>query len=383
MSDWDAQDGQNMGLLRALLWAGVGLAPVAALLVLVGGEGPTRFGVLLVAVSVVLLGATMLVRSDPVLLRMDVEDRVADEVNALRAELRGEIAAAASVARAPAAPVREPGRTPVREHGRTSVREPGRTPVREPGQTSARQPGHMPAREPGQTTGGRAAVVPVRPEPGTRTGGRAAAVRPVPTGPSGGRASVPPSQPDPGAGWTDSPYPPSFDDEAVPAHDAPAYRVPSAPGWPEARPPAGGRAPAAPVPGQRARAAAVVPPPAMVPVFRPPAPAPPRTYGSQPVADQGGRRRADVTAIDLGYTGRRAKPDHDSGGHESHGYGDQSHSDQGYGDQGYADQGYSDQGYGDHDRELQGWTGFEEPYRADDPLDGRYGRRDRDRAGGW
>jgi len=25
--------------------------------------------------------------------------------------------------------------------------------------------------------------------------------------------------------------------------------------------------------------------------------------------DQGGRRRADVTAVDLGYTGRRAKPD--------------------------------------------------------------------------
>ncbi len=95
MSDREAQDGQNTRLLRALLWAGVGLAPAAALLVLVGGDGgPTRFGVLLLAVAVVLVGAALLIRSDPVLLGMDVEDRVADEVAALRTELRGEIAAA-------------------------------------------------------------------------------------------------------------------------------------------------------------------------------------------------------------------------------------------------------------------------------------------------
>ncbi len=284
MSDRDAQNGQPR-LLRALIWAGVGLAPVAALVVLLGSSaGPTRFGVLLVAVSVVLLGAALLIRNDPVLLRMDVEDRVTDEVNALRDELRSEIAAS----RVRSAPVFEPG----------------------------------------QSTGGRAAVAAVEPEPRTRTGGRvaSAAVRPPAGGPVGGRATVPPL-PDP----------------------------------------VGGRASvgvAAPVPGQRGRATAAVPPP-MAPVFRAPAPVPPGTYGTPQQPDQGGRRRADVTAIDLGYTGRRAKPEeYDDAGHG-----------------GFAEHDY---GYGDPEPGYPGWAEADERYRADaDPLNNQYDWRGRDRTGGW
>lgn len=395
MSDRDAEDGQNTRLLRALLWAGVGLAPIAALLVLLGSGAPTRFGVLLVAVSVVLLGAALLIRNDPVLLRMDVEERVADEVSALRSELRGEIAAVSTMA-APLAPAR------------AAV-----TPARAPGYATGGRAAVRP--EPGHTTGGRAAV---RSEPGAMTGGRvaSAAVRPPSTGSVGGRATAPApldpayDAPDPGyaapdydsptpgytgAGFeapesryaapgyeTDDPgytapdpaysphgfgsahpsaVPESFEDDGM----APAaHRVPSAPGWPEARPRPGGRATvgaAAPVPGQRARAAVTVPPP-MAPVFQPPAA--PRTYGAPRDQggpnDQGGRRRADVTAVDLGYTGRRAKPDH------------------------AADHADWSASYGDPEPGYPGWVEADEHHRADaDPLNGQYGRRGRGGTGGW
>ncbi|MFC7535440.1 hypothetical protein [Actinoplanes sp. GCM10030250] len=102
MPERDPQAGHNARLLRGLLWAGVVIAPLAAAVVLVGGgSSSVRFGVVLVAVSVVLVGASTLIRNDPVLLRMDVEDRVAEEVEALRKEMRAELAAVASVAQAP------------------------------------------------------------------------------------------------------------------------------------------------------------------------------------------------------------------------------------------------------------------------------------------
>jgi hypothetical protein len=202
-------------------------------------------------------------------------------------------------------------------------------------------------------------------------------VRPPSTGSA--RATVPPpldpayDAPDPGYAAPDPAYSPhgfgsahpgavpesSFEDEGM---APPARRVPSAPGWPEARPRPGGRATvgaAAPVPGQRARAAVTVPPP-MAPVFQPPAaPSPSRTYGAPRDRggpnDQGGRRRADVTAVDLGYTGRRAKPDHAA-----------------------ADDGPSewDERYGDPEPGYPGWAEADEHHGADaEPLNGQYQRR--------
>ncbi|MEV0901238.1 hypothetical protein [Actinoplanes sp. NPDC049802] len=103
MPERDSQ-GHSTRLLRGLVWAGVVLAPMAAAVVLIGGNSNSvRFAVVLIAVSVVLIGASVLVRSDPVLLRMDVEDRVAEEVEALRRELRAEFAAP-TAAPAPAEP---------------------------------------------------------------------------------------------------------------------------------------------------------------------------------------------------------------------------------------------------------------------------------------
>jgi hypothetical protein len=108
MPERDTQSGHSARLLRGLVWAGVVLAPIAAAVVLIGGDSSSiRFAVLLMAVSVVLIGASMLVRADPVLLRMDVEDRVAEEVDGLRRQLRAEFATAA-----PAGPEVDPGPPP-------------------------------------------------------------------------------------------------------------------------------------------------------------------------------------------------------------------------------------------------------------------------------
>ncbi|HWS32500.1 MAG TPA: hypothetical protein VN408_07130, partial [Actinoplanes sp.] len=112
MPERDTNAGHSARLLRGLVWAGVVLAPIAAAVVLIGSTG---FAVVLVAVSVVLIGASVLIRADPVLLRMDVEDRVAEEVASLRRELRAEFAAATPEPEAPRPPlpVRNPGRAQV------------------------------------------------------------------------------------------------------------------------------------------------------------------------------------------------------------------------------------------------------------------------------
>src|SRR5690349_25152390 len=95
MSDREAEEPQPARLLTVLLGAGVGLAPVAALIALLAdGDNAVHFAVPLVAVSVVLIGAALLVRNDPVLLKMDVED----QVEALRGELREEIEASGRAA---------------------------------------------------------------------------------------------------------------------------------------------------------------------------------------------------------------------------------------------------------------------------------------------
>nr|BFE67335.1 hypothetical protein GCM10020092_006360 [Actinoplanes digitatis] len=93
MPDRDPEAQQSARLITALIWVGVVVAPVAALIALLSGSA--RFAVLLLAVCVVLMGASMLIRNDPVLHRMDVEDRVAAEVDKLRERFREEIAAAA------------------------------------------------------------------------------------------------------------------------------------------------------------------------------------------------------------------------------------------------------------------------------------------------
>jgi hypothetical protein len=183
MPDPDADEQRSARLLTALVWGGVALTPIAVLVALIGsGDGSLRFAVLLLAVSIVLIGSSMLIRNDPTLLRLDLDDRVAEAVDAVREEMRDEIAAAARAThhrvqtlqddivrfqsqRPPAAPPAVPAQ-----------RSPGTTTgvVRAPGTTSGA------VRVPGTTSG----AAPVA---------RAAAVaRAVPLPPAAASAAVPP-----------------------------------------------------------------------------------------------------------------------------------------------------------------------------------------------
>ncbi|WP_208648840.1 hypothetical protein [Micromonospora inaquosa] len=82
-------------LLTMLFWAGVALAPVAALILLVAdGNGPLRFAAVLAILAVVLIGLSIALRPDG---EGDSArtDELLDEIEELRRELRGEIVAAA------------------------------------------------------------------------------------------------------------------------------------------------------------------------------------------------------------------------------------------------------------------------------------------------
>ncbi|GGL03173.1 hypothetical protein [Mangrovihabitans endophyticus] len=149
MPETEPDQGHSARLLRGLLWAGVGLAPIGAVVVLVGGsESAMRFAVLLVAVCVVLIGAAMLIRHDPVLLSIDVEDRVAERVEELRDELREDLAAE----------LRSSGVQAAGPAGRPAVdAAAGRAIVDLGGQGGGRAVVRPPV-EQGQSTGGRATV---------------------------------------------------------------------------------------------------------------------------------------------------------------------------------------------------------------------------------
>lgn len=80
-----------------LLWTGVGLAPVAALLVLLAGDntGLMRFAVLLAVAAVALIGASLVLRRDPEAIRDQFEDILFEELDVFRDEVREDITTAA------------------------------------------------------------------------------------------------------------------------------------------------------------------------------------------------------------------------------------------------------------------------------------------------
>jgi hypothetical protein len=87
----------GLPLVPGLLWAGVGLAPVAALLVVFSGDSTAlvRVAVLLAVVAVVLIGVSMALRRDPEVVRDQVEDMIFEELDVLRDDLRDDIKTAA------------------------------------------------------------------------------------------------------------------------------------------------------------------------------------------------------------------------------------------------------------------------------------------------
>ncbi|MEU6074984.1 hypothetical protein [Micromonospora sp. NPDC047074] len=87
-------DKRSLPLLAVLFWIGVALAPVAALILLVAdGNGPLRFAAVLAIMAVVLIGLSIALRADGA--GPARTEELLDEIEQLRHELRGEIAAAA------------------------------------------------------------------------------------------------------------------------------------------------------------------------------------------------------------------------------------------------------------------------------------------------
>lgn len=75
-----------------LFWAGVALAPFAALALLLGtGGGPLRVAAVLAITSVVLMGLSVMLRQDVNSLRIQMEEALLDEVDVLREDIRAEL----------------------------------------------------------------------------------------------------------------------------------------------------------------------------------------------------------------------------------------------------------------------------------------------------
>ncbi|GAA1880120.1 hypothetical protein [Asanoa iriomotensis] len=92
----DDEEPRGRPLLKLLFWAGIGLAPIAMLLLLLAdGNGPMRIAAVLAVLAVVLIGLSIGLRGDAEAIRGDLEDMVADEVDGLQNDVRRDIDTAA------------------------------------------------------------------------------------------------------------------------------------------------------------------------------------------------------------------------------------------------------------------------------------------------
>jgi hypothetical protein len=75
-----------------LFWIGVGLAPVSALLLLVGsGTGSLRAAVGLLIISVIMVGISIMLRRDSEGIKSEIEETVYEEIDHVRADVRDDI----------------------------------------------------------------------------------------------------------------------------------------------------------------------------------------------------------------------------------------------------------------------------------------------------
>jgi len=71
-----------------LFWVGVAIAPIAALLLVLGsGVGPLRAAAVLAVFSVVIIGLSVVLRDDAAMVRDDVEEQLRTEVDRLRSDI--------------------------------------------------------------------------------------------------------------------------------------------------------------------------------------------------------------------------------------------------------------------------------------------------------
>jgi hypothetical protein len=92
----EAQVARRGTLVQGLFWGGVGLAPVAILILLFGqGTGSIRVAVTLAVLTMVMLGVSIAMRPSIEMLRIDIEHRVLDEMERVRIRTRDDISNAA------------------------------------------------------------------------------------------------------------------------------------------------------------------------------------------------------------------------------------------------------------------------------------------------
>ncbi|NUO59490.1 MAG: hypothetical protein HOV78_22750 [Hamadaea sp.] len=92
----ESPERQNGKLPTGLLWAGVGVAPLAALALLIGsGDRSLRAAIGLALLSVVLIGLAIVLRPAPDSVKVELEDTIYDEIDVVREDVRNDITTAA------------------------------------------------------------------------------------------------------------------------------------------------------------------------------------------------------------------------------------------------------------------------------------------------
>src|SRR4051794_19940954 len=91
-----AQDARRGKLVQGLFWGGVGLAPVAILVLLFGsGTGSLRIAVTMSVLTIVALAVSIAMRPSVEIMRVDIEHRVLDEMERVRLRTHDDITTAA------------------------------------------------------------------------------------------------------------------------------------------------------------------------------------------------------------------------------------------------------------------------------------------------
>ncbi|MGW4464577.1 hypothetical protein [Micromonospora sp. NPDC004704] len=91
----DTEQPYRRQLLTVLFWVGVGLAPLAALMLLFGqSNGPLRIAAVLAVLAVVLIGLSITLRGDMQTVRSELEETLLEEIEELRGVLRQDIGTA-------------------------------------------------------------------------------------------------------------------------------------------------------------------------------------------------------------------------------------------------------------------------------------------------
>jgi hypothetical protein len=86
---------RDVRLINGLFWGGVGVAPLAALLLLLGQAGALRIAAVLAILAVVMIGLSITLRGNSDAVRVEIEEALYEEIDTLRKDVREDIGTAA------------------------------------------------------------------------------------------------------------------------------------------------------------------------------------------------------------------------------------------------------------------------------------------------